>query len=265
MSRGDDRREIFLDHIDYTKYLQMLEHSAQRFGVEVIAYCLMPNHLHLLVKPHQHPLSRLMHHVNSAYCGWFNRRHGRVGHVLQGRYKAQIVEGGPALLRAARYIMRNPVAAGKTAHAAEWPYSSLAQMVGPAGGSSFVSADDVLQIFDSTDRPAAQRRFMSFVDGEAAAEAASGNWLVGSDSFIRGFANALHEHRTNREFVHAQRFAARPPLIELIPCPTRGPTLRQAAHSAFHTYAFTLREIGDHVGASPSTIWIWAQRARAAA
>ena len=86
MSRGNDKREMFIDDVDYARYLRVLERSAERFGVEVVALCLMPNHVHLLVKPHQHPLSRMMQHLNGSYCGWFNRRHGRVGHVLQGRY-----------------------------------------------------------------------------------------------------------------------------------------------------------------------------------
>jgi len=86
MSRGNDKREMFVDDVDYARYLHLLERSARRFSVIVNGYCLMPNHVHLLMRPTVHPLARLMQHVNSAYCGWFNRRHGRVGHVLQGRY-----------------------------------------------------------------------------------------------------------------------------------------------------------------------------------
>ncbi len=91
MSRGNDKREMFLDDVDYARYLHLLERSARRFSVIVNGYCLMPNHVHLLMRPTVHPLARLIQHVNSAYCGWFYRRLGRVGHVLQGRYKAQIV------------------------------------------------------------------------------------------------------------------------------------------------------------------------------
>lgn len=91
MSRGNDKREMFIDDVDFARYLALLERSARRFSVHVDGYCLMWNHVHLLLRPTAYPLWRLMHQVNSAYCGWFNRRHGRVGHVLQGRYKAQIV------------------------------------------------------------------------------------------------------------------------------------------------------------------------------
>ena len=125
MSRGNDKREMFIDDVDYARYLELLERSSRRFGIEVIAYCLMPNHVHLLLKPALHPLSRLMQHVNSAYCGWFNRRHGRVGHVLQGRYKAQILESGPSFLRVLRYIMLNPVNARMVARPGDWSWSSF--------------------------------------------------------------------------------------------------------------------------------------------
>jgi hypothetical protein len=89
--------------------------------------------------------------------------------------------------------------------------------------------------------------------------------LVGSNGFIRGFEPMLAMHRHDRELVHAERFASRPSLSELIPETTRGPDIRCAAHTAFHIHAFTLREIGQHVGASPSAVWLWTQRATRAA
>ena len=259
MSRGNDKREMFIDDVDYARYLELLERSSRRFGIEVIAYCLMPNHVHLLLKPALHPLSRLMQHVNSAYCGWFNRRHGRVGHVLQGRYKAQILESGPSFLRVLRYIMLNPVNARMVARPEDWSWSSFGASVGAADLPSLLSLTDVWNTFDSQDRQSAQRSFRAFVEMPSPPETEEG-LLLGSTAFVRRFAPILATYRHDRELVHAERFAARPSLSELIPEMTRGPGIRSAAHAAFHTHAFTLREIGHHVGASPSAVWLWTQR-----
>jgi len=260
MSRGNDKREMFIDDVDYERYLRLLERSAERFGVEVLGYALMPNHTHLLLRPTTHPLSRLMHHVNSAYCGWFNRRHRRVGPVLQGRYKAQIIEAGPSFLRVLRYVMLNPVAAGKVEHAADWRWSSYRQTAG-IEASGFLALLDIWRTFDPDDRPRAQRFFRQFVERHVVTDDPLEASLVGSDGFVRGFAPALASYHTNREFVYAERFAARPSLRELMPDKTRGTATDQAARRAFQIHAFTLREIAEYVGVAPSTVWVWTQRA----
>jgi REP element-mobilizing transposase RayT len=265
MSRGNDKREMFVDEVDYARYLALLERSARRFSVTVNGYCLMPNHVHLLLRPTVHPLSRLMQHVNSAYCGWFNRRHGRVGHVLQGRYKAQIVEGGPSFLRVLRYVMLNPVAAGKVTRAADWPWSSFRHTAGIDSAPTFLVLSDVWHTFQPADRAHAQHSFQRFVDGASVGPQPATGLVMGSDDFIRSFRPMLAIHRENREFVHAERFAARPPLRELLPDIQRGRAVQQAASSAFHVHAFTLREIAEHVGASPSAVWVWTRRALQAA
>ena len=265
MSRGNDKREMFVDDVDYARYLALLEKSARRFSVIVNGYCLMPNHVHLLLRPTAHPLSRLMQHVNSAYCGWFNRRHGRVGHVLQGRPKIQIVEGGPSFMCVLRYVMLNPVAAGKVAGAADWPWSSFRHTAGLDSTSTFLALADVWHMFDPSDRARAQLSFQKFVGGDSVRSELASGLVIGSDGFIRRFGPLLAIHRENREFVHAERFAARPPLRELLPDIKRGPAIQQAASSAFHVHAFTLREIAEHVSASPSAVWVWTRRALLAA
>ena len=265
MSRGNDKREMFVDDVDYARYLYLLERSARRFSVSVNGYCLMPNHVHLLMRPTVHPLARLMQHVNSAYCGWFNRRHGRVGHVLQGRYKAQIVEGGLSSMRVLRYVMLNPVAAGLVARAADWRWSSFRQAAGMDSTPTFLTLGDVWQMFDAADQTHAQHSLQRFVDGDAVCPEPPTGIVMGSEGFVRSFGPLLSRHRDNREFVHSERFAARPSLRDLFPDSKRGREVQQAASSAFHVYAFTLREIAEHVAVSPSAVWVWTRRARQAA
>ena len=265
MSRGNDRREVFIDPEDFARYLFLLERSAARLRIEVIGYCLMPNHMHLLLKPSEHEISRLMQQVNSAYCGWFNRRHGRVGHVLQGRYKAQIVEGGPSFLRVLRYVMLNPVAAQLVQRPSQWRWSSFRQTTGMDAAPTFLTLADVWRVFDPVDRTEAQRCFRTFVDQPGNGNELPPGLVTGSDGFIRGFAALLAAHRNDRDLVYAERFAARPRLAELLPDVKRGPAVREGARCAFHLHAFTLREIAEHVGISPATAWVWTRQSLQAA
>ena len=103
-----------------------------RFDAQVLAYCLMGNHYHLVVQTRQANLSRLMRHINGITTQQFNRRHGLVGRLFQGRFKAILVDRDVYLLALCRYVERNPVAAGLVGHAGDWPWSSYQAHVGQA-------------------------------------------------------------------------------------------------------------------------------------
>jgi putative transposase len=109
MSRGNAKQPIFVETEDYEQFLDLLSAALLRFHVLCRAYCLLPNHFHLLVEPAASPLSRMMQQLNSTYSQWFNRRHNRVGHLLQGRFKALLVDRNEYFLRVVRYIVLNPV------------------------------------------------------------------------------------------------------------------------------------------------------------
>ena len=94
------------------------------FDAQVLAYCQMGNHYHLVLHTHQANLSRLMRHVNGVYTQAFNQRHALVGHLFQGRFKAILVDRDAYLLAWCRYVERNPVAAGLVGAVEEWPWSS---------------------------------------------------------------------------------------------------------------------------------------------
>jgi REP element-mobilizing transposase RayT len=108
-ARGNERRDIFRDDRDRQRFIELLAALPERFGVRLHAYVLMPNHYHLLLETPEANLSRTIQWLNVSYCIWFNRRHRRSGHLLQGRFGAVIVEDEPGFQEVGRYVHLNPV------------------------------------------------------------------------------------------------------------------------------------------------------------
>ena len=115
--------------------------AMERFDSQVLAYCQMGNHFHLVLHTLQGNLSRLMRHVNGVYTQQFNRRHGLVGHLFQGRFKAILVDRDAYRMALCRYVERNPVAAGLVATADEWAWSSYRAHVCKAPTPSWLDSD----------------------------------------------------------------------------------------------------------------------------
>lgn len=128
--RGDRREPIYRDDADRLAQLQVIGAAMDRFGAKVLAYCLMGNHCHLVVHTPQAKLSALMRQVNGVYTQMFNRRHGLLGHLFQGRFKAILVDTDAYLMALCRYVERNPVAAGLVASPGDWAWSSYRAHVG---------------------------------------------------------------------------------------------------------------------------------------
>ena len=123
-ARGNDRQLLYWDDDDHVRYLELLCHVVHRKRWRCLAYCLMSNHVHLLVQTPDANLGDGMQVLHSAYAQLFNRRHGKVGHVFQGRYGAKLMLHDEQLWTVVRYVHRNPVEAGLCRRAAEWRWSS---------------------------------------------------------------------------------------------------------------------------------------------
>jgi putative transposase len=122
--RGNERKSVFRDDADRRGYLERLAFYRGKFGFRLVGYCLMDNHVHLAIERGKFPLSRIMAGLQSSYTQYFNRRHGRVGHLFQGRYKAFLVEKDRYALALLRYIHENPVKAGIVERPEEYAWSS---------------------------------------------------------------------------------------------------------------------------------------------
>jgi len=146
-TRGNARQDIFLDDEDRLGFLKILQDVVARYNWVCHAYCLMSNHYHLLVETPDANLSRGMRQLNGVYTQAFNRRHDRVGHLFQGRYKAILVEKEGHLLELARYIVLNPVRAKLIRHPRDWRWSSYRATAGEEEGPKFLTVDWILSQF----------------------------------------------------------------------------------------------------------------------
>lgn len=128
-ARGNRKQRIYVDDEDRVAYLRLLGQVIVRQGWRCLAYCLMKNHVHLLVETPEPNLAAGMQRLHGLHAQAFNKRHRHVGHLFQGRYGAVVVREDAQLLAVARYIALNPVEAGLCRDAAEWRWGSHAAVV----------------------------------------------------------------------------------------------------------------------------------------
>ncbi|MEO8431229.1 MAG: transposase [Acidobacteriota bacterium] len=162
-ARGNERRLIFTDDEDRLDYLARLDHYRTKFGFRLLAYCLMSNHLHLAIRRGPAPLSRVMAGLHSSYTQSFNRRHRRVGHLFQGRYKAFLVQEDRYLQALVRYIHLNPVRARMVERPCDYRWSSE-RFYRRGGAPPWLDIDEALPSFGPT-RRSALRRYLQLTDG----------------------------------------------------------------------------------------------------
>ena len=114
MLRGINRQQIFEDPEDYDKFIDVLKACKEVSGFEIYAYCLMGNHIHLLIKPDKEPLELIFKRIGSRYVYWYNWKYNRTGHLFQDRFKSEPVDSDEYFLTVLRYIHCNPVKSGLT-------------------------------------------------------------------------------------------------------------------------------------------------------
>ena len=146
-ARGNRKQEIFLDVDDRATYLLLLGEVVVLRRWLCLAYCLMANHVHLLIETPEGGLGRGMQLLHGLYAETFNKRHGRSGHLFQGRYGSVRVESDEQLWVTARYIVMNPVEAGLCATAAAWPWSSHAATVGACAAPAWLDVGRLRSYF----------------------------------------------------------------------------------------------------------------------
>ncbi len=131
LNRGNAKQTVFNNMSDYRAFHRLMEKAKGRYAVRVFAYCLMPNHFHLVVQPEcGEELSKFMQWLMTSHVRRHHQRRGTSGHVWQGRYKSFPIEHDSHLLVVMRYVERNPVRAGLVSSAFDWPWSSHKERLG---------------------------------------------------------------------------------------------------------------------------------------
>lgn len=258
-SRGNAKQPIFLDVGNRRKCLEVLNSVVERFNWLCHAYCLMDNHYHLITETPEGNLSRGMRQLNGVYTQHFNRRHKRVGHLFQGRYKAIVVDKNSYLLSLCRYVVLNPVRSGLVRRPEEWIWSSYRATIGNIEKPSFLTVDWILSQFGDR-RPEARSLYKKYVLTEIEEDSpwhfVKGQILLGTDGFVKKFSEFLKEKEEIEEVPRVQRYATRPTLKELF----AEEKLRdeeaknETVYQSYVRYGYTLKQIAEHLGVHYVTI-----------
>jgi REP element-mobilizing transposase RayT len=235
-ARGNRREAIVLDDDDRRRFVGRLADTVTLHRWRLHAWVLMTNHYHLLLETPEPNLSRGMQRLNAPYSQAFNARHGRVGHVLQGRYKSILVERETHLLELTRYVVLNPVRAGMTPAPGAFPWSSYGETAGDRPPACWLETSWTLRQFGGR-LDTARRRYREFVaEGVAGAyrpwEQLEGQIYLGGEEFRRRAAALVEGARPSLEVPLSQQ------------APVARPTLERtlaAVAEAFHTTPAAIR------------------------
>jgi len=253
-SRGNAQQDIYFDDPDRTAFLQLIDKTRTRFDWYVHAYCLMGNHYHLLIETATPTLAKGMKLINGCYTQFFNRRHRRVGHLFQGRYKAILVDKEDYLLELARYIVLNPVRARMVRSAAQWEWSSYRATAGLTDSESLLTTDWILSCF-AEKKIQAQKRYRRFVQSgrnqPSPWDELKNQIYLGDDDFVEEAQCKLDPDQSLRDIPRKQKLSPPKP-VEYFARKFNDRT--EAMARAYLSQHYTLEEVGKAFGVSYATV-----------
>ncbi len=262
-TRGNRREPTFIDDHDRQRFLERLETVTTDTDIELYAYVLMPNHLHVVIRRRHVRVGRFMHRLLSPYARYFNARHEMVGHVFQGRYSALLCQDETYLLRLVRYVHRNPIRSKLTTDL-DYPWSSYRAYI-ESGAETWISVTPILRMF-GRDVAEARETFVRFHDSEDADTDPNGTFtestegVLGEGGFLemacRRAAMSMvpsRELKPHLDDVLAEVLAETGIVVE--PIEVRGPSQQLPAcevrrafvHRAVTRYRYTYVEVGGYL------------------
>jgi REP element-mobilizing transposase RayT len=190
-TRGDGRRKLFNDQNHYERFTEGLEAEVLRSGWDVISYCWMPNHIHLLVQTPEPNLSNGIQHWLSGYANWYAKRNRRTGHLYQGRFKAFQVEDMSYFWPLSRYIHLNPCVGKRplVERPQDWQHSSYRSCIYKRDACDWLAKDLLMNSWRSEFGGTSAAGYRRYVErgldlGENPLEQANEGWVLGSDKFL---------------------------------------------------------------------------------
>lgn len=161
--RGINRQVIFEENEDRGRFLWCLQHYKEVSDYTVYGYCLMNNHIHLLIKEGRETIAEAMKRIGVSYVSWFNRKYGRCGHLFQDRFKSEAIETDEYFLMVLRYIHQNPIKIGEEQEMETYPWSSYREYIEK---SRLIDSDFALGML-SPEPQVAIKRFHRFMNEKA--------------------------------------------------------------------------------------------------
>ena len=252
-SRGDGREDIYSSDDDRLDWLETLGHVCTRFNWACHAYCQMTNHYHIVIETPDANLSKGMRQLNGVYTQLFNRKHDRVGHVFQGRFKAILVEKESYLLQLARYVVLNPLRAKMVRRLEQWQWSSYRATCGQVQTPEWLQTDFLLSQF-GTLRSRSIAKYVAFVhEGKGLDSIWSnlqGQIYLGSESFMKKMQTEIDKKPSVLEIPRAQRRALARELSDYANAYERDDAVALAYLSGHHTMA----AVADHFDVHYTTV-----------
>jgi putative transposase len=254
VARGNAKMAIYCDDIDRCRFLRILEIVVERYRLECHAYCLMSNHYHLVIRTLDPNLSSAIQYLNGVYAQSWNKRHTRVGHMFQGRFKAQLIEQEGYFLEACRYVVLNPVRAGLVERADEWLWSSYNATAGLAPRPRLLTTELIL----GSRSAGSSRAYQAFIaagvpESEVELAIRSDAPLLGSVAFLEAYRDVIEQaHPT--EVLRRDRAIGRPSLDELFAGVDDKPTRNFRIGEARDRYLYRLSEIARHLSLHYGTV-----------
>ena len=251
-SRGNEKKPVFKNDQDRLNLLNTLQHVIKRYNWICHAYCLMDNHYHLLIETPDGNLSVGMRQLNGVYTQLFNKLHGRVGHLFQGRYKSILIQKDSHLLEVCRYVVLNPVRAGMVETSDAWKWSSYRATVGRETVHPCLTIDWILAQF-SVQRGKAEKEYKQFVQwgiGKAIWAEVRGQAILGEEEFGDKLVDHLRRYKDIPEIPKSQRYADRPALEKIFTekiVRNKGKRDKRMVE-AVEKHLYSQREIADHLG-----------------
>jgi REP element-mobilizing transposase RayT len=255
ISRGNARMDVFRSDDERRRFLDLLADVVAQFRVACHAFCLMANHYHLVGQTAEPNLSDAIRQLNGTYAQWWNRRQDRIGHVWQGRFKAQLLQRDGHFLEACRYVVLNPIRAGLVTEPGDWPWSSYRATVGIAPCPSFLTTHVVLGARRNAQACEAYRTFIAagHPDSSTTASIRGDVPVIGSEEFVTRFDEQLERgHPT--EVPKRDRLLGRPSLEACFAGTSTRADRNQRMERARRRHGYTVSEIARFLGLHYSTV-----------
>ena len=267
-SRGNQKQVIFLAPEDRYFLLKIVRDAHEKFDVLIHAYCLMNNHYHFMLQTLLANLSRVMHFINTAYSAYLNAKHGRCGHLFQGRYKSILVDAEAYALVLSRYIHLNPVKNGMVEDPEQYVWSSCQEYFGLRKPPAWL---DIRVILGSFGGPLdiAHSRYADYLRSDLNAPPgpefaeASRLGIMGSSEFVEKMKNAFLKSKVinpDREFPQLRRLKNRPELSRIQEAVagrfgSKNRLVRKATiYIAHKNTDYKLKEIGEFLKIGPTAV-----------